>query len=429
MRDFLKHGSLVFAGTMAANILFYASYALVQRALGVENAGLFMALLATTQLLAVPGTVLATVIAKVSADATAQGRQGVLRSLARSMARMCIPLLIIAVVGATAGNGVLRSYFHTRDSWDIAMAALAFALFFPLTPQRAVLQGGGLFGSFVTSTVIEALLKAGTGVAVYILGGGVSGAFAGFAVATAAAYLYNVLVGMRTAPALERLQLAAHTVKHHALGVALPVAGLTVITYADAILVRHYLPAYSAGLYAAVALVGRAVVTVMSFLPTVVLPKATTAFAEGRSPLPLLGLAGAAGTAVLVPLLLIIGLFPAQIAGGIAGGQFRPAAPLLLPYAAAMSGLALATILATYLISINRRGFAIPATIVCGLEVFAIVFIHPNVRTVVDIVLGGHLSVLCVTLAATFASFRASHQPVEPDAIAAAEIMTQSAGT
>ena len=403
MRDFLKHGSLVFAGTLGANVLFYAAYALVQRALGVENAGLFMALLATTQLLAVPGTVLATVVAKMSADAAAQGQRGVSRALSRNMSQLSVPLLMLAAVASTAGSGWLRSYFHTPDGLAIAFAALAFAMFFPQAPQRAVFQGGGMFGAFILSGLIESALKAGTGVALYVLGGGVRFAFIGFAAATALSYAYNAALGTRTAHRLERVVLPAEAIRNHLIGVVLPISGLTAVTFADAILVRHYLSAYESGLYAIIALVGRAIVTITQFVPTVLMPKATEAAAHGRSPAPLLGLAAGATVIVVLPMLVLVGFFPAAIAGGLAGGAFRPAAPFMLPYGLAMTALAGATVLATYLIGINRRGFAIPMTIVCILEIVAIVLVHPNVAAVVHIVLAGHLSAFtCVLLAALF---------------------------
>lgn len=422
MRDFLKHSSLVFAGTLGANVLFYASYALIQRALGVENAGLFMALLATTQLLAVPGTVLATVVAKMSADAAAQGRSGVLRALSRHMSLLFIPLLVLATLASTIGSQWLRSYFHAPDGLAIGFAALAFALFFPLAPQRAIFQGGGIFVAFIVSGVIEAALKAGTGVALFTLGGSVRFAFLGFAAATAVSYGYNAIAGMRTAPKAEGISLPAETVRNHLIGVVLPISGLTAVTFADAILVRHYLSAYDSGLYAIIALVGRAIVTVTQFVPTVLMPKATAAAAAGRSPAPLLALATGATAVVVLPLLLAVGFFPAAIAGGLAGGAFRPAAPLMLPYALAMTGLAGATVLATYLIGINRRGFAIPMTLVCASEIILIALVHPDVTTVVRIVLAGHISAFACVLAATLFSLRATSETMNEDAIAAGEI-------
>lgn len=422
MRDFLKHSSLVFAGTLGANVLFYVAYALVQRGLGVENAGLFMALLATTQLLSVPATVLGTVVAKMSADAAVQGRRGALRALSRYTSLVFVPLVLFAGIASTVASPWLQSYFHTPDSLAIGFAALAFALFFPLAPQRAVFQGGGLFGAFIASSVLEAALKAGTGATLFAFRGGVRFAFAGFAAATAVSFLFNATLGMRSAPCVEPIRLPAETVRKHLIGVVLPVSGLTAITFADAILVRHYLSAYDSGLYAIIALVGRAIVTITQFVPTVLMPKATEAAAQGRSPAPLLGLAAAATAVVVLPVVLLVWFFPSRIASGLAGGAFLPAAPLMPPYALAMTGLAGATVLATYLIGINRRGFAIPMTAVCFAEIVAIALVHPGVTAVVHIVLAGHLSAFACTVIATLASLRAP-TAIDEDAIGASEIV------
>lgn len=428
MRDFLKHGSLVFIGTLGANALFYAAYALVQRSLGVEDAGLFMALLAATQLLSMPGTVLATVIAKISADASAAGRQGVLRALSHQMSLLLVPLILLAAIVSVLLNGWLRSYFHTTDPLTIAFTALAFALFFPLAPQRAVFQGGGFFGAFVLSGLIEAALKAGTGLALLTVGGSSRLAFAGFGAATALAYGYNALVGMRIAKNSEAVSLPSDTAWRHIIGVVLPVSGLTAVTFADAILARHYLPAYDSGLYAIVALVGRAIVTITQFVPTVLMPKATEAVAQGRSAAPLLGLAAASTAVVVLPILVIVAFFSGDIAAGVAGGAFRPAAPLMLPYAVAMAGLAGATVMATYLIGIDHRKFAIPMTVVCLFEIAAIVAVHPDVTTIVHIVLAGHLSIFATMLTATGFSLRSRPASAKGLVVAAIDLAaTQSA--
>src|SRR5205807_5745291 len=100
------------------------------------------------------------------------------------------------------------------------------------------------------------------------------------------------------------------------------------------------------------------------------------------------------------------------------------AAPLMFPYAVAMSALAVATVLATYLISLNRRGFALPLATICVLEVLAIIFIHPNLKTVVQIVVTGHVTMFaCVLLATLFSLSRPAKMMSQgPEAMAAAPL-------
>lgn len=419
MRDFARHGSLVLLGTLVANALLYLSYALIQRELGVENAGLFMALLATTQLLSIPSTVMGTVVAKMAADAAAQNRLGIVRRLSRLTSQLVVPVAIIAIVFAWLGNHGLRAYFHTNDASAIVFAAAAFALFFPLTPQRAVFQGSGLFRTYAISGIIEAAGKALTPALLFLSGAGVGTVFAGFAAATAFAYVYDAVSGKRISDQSERVEFPPDAVSRHLIGVVMPITGLTAVTFADAIIVRHYLPAHDSGLYAVAALVGRAIVTITQFVPTVLMPKATAAVALGKPPAPLLGAAAAATAIVVLPLLALVALFPQFIALAVGGRAFQLAAPLMLPYAIAMTALAMATVLATYLIGIGRRKFAIPLSVVCALEVTAITIVHPDIATVVRIVMAGHLTAFGCVFVATLSSLR-TRQAMSPAALAQA---------
>ena len=190
-------------------------------------------------------------------------------------------------------------------------------------------------------------------------------------------------------------------------GVALPVAALTAMTFGDAVLVRHYLPARDAGLYnSAIALVGRAIVTAVQFIPTILLPRAAADVFAGRSPARFLAFAALSTVAMCGAVLAIVGAFPQLVVVAISGPAFAAAAPLLLPYGIAMSALGGATVLSSYLIGIDRHAFAIPLTIVAVAELCAIVVVHPDIATVVRIVIIGHTAAFCATLVDALFSLR-----------------------
>lgn len=397
MREFLKHGSLVFAGTLCTNILFYAAYALVQRALGLEGGGLFMALLATTQILALPGMVLGTVIAKRASDAAARNELGVFPELMRQITTAFGVIVAVTTAILAISVPLLSAYFHTSDHVAVILAAIAFCFFFPLAPQRAVFQGAGLFNIFVISNLVEGVAKAATGAALLATGGSIDVAFGGFAAATACAFVFNIAVARRFGKPRHCLEFDLNRVLRRIIDVVLPISGLTAITFSDVILVRHYLP-HSSGEYGMVALVGRAIVTVTQFAPTVLMPKAAAAAAQGRGAERLLIAAGLATGLIVAPTLLIVHIFPGRILASLGGGAFAAGAPLMFPYACAMTALAASTILVTFLIGISRFGFALPVTAACLAEVIGIIVYHPSAAAVVTIVLFGHSAGLLCTL-------------------------------
>ena len=99
------------------------------------------------------------------------------------------------------------------------------------------------------------------------------------------------------------------------------------------------------------------------------------------------------------PACCVVAIFPAQIVVAVASPAFAAAAPLMAPYALASSALAGAIVVATYLIGIDRHGFAIPVAAIGTAEIVAIALVHPDLATVVRIVLIGHAAafVCCLT--------------------------------
>ncbi|MDP9104501.1 MAG: hypothetical protein M3N49_01085, partial [Candidatus Eremiobacteraeota bacterium] len=76
-------------------------------------------------------------------------------------------------------------------------------------------------------------------------------------------------------------------------------------------------------------------------------------------------------------------------------------------YALAMSALAGAIVVATYLIAIDRHGFAIPVAAIGIAEMVAIALVHPDLATVVRIVLIGHVAAFaCCLCEAVVTSWR-----------------------
>jgi O-antigen/teichoic acid export membrane protein len=172
----------------------------------------------------------------------------------------------------------------------------------------------------------------------------------------------------------------------------------TVLMFYDVPLIKHAFDSRSAGLYAAAALVGRAVLAAISFVPTLVMPKATARAAAGRSPLPLLGAAAGIASGI-VALAVIAAIFaPRLLVTLIAGRAFGAAAPLVLPYVVASGALALANVVAAYKMGLHRYDFVVPALAVAALEIAAFSVWHPTLVAAITVLLAGHVAILCTTL-------------------------------
>jgi len=401
--DVFRDGIAVFGALISANVLTYVFYSLVSRALGVVEAGIFAALLAAMLVGSLPSAVVAVVFAKASADRVAAGDLGEVRGFGLGASAAAI------VVGAGAGlflalfPTAFTNFFRSGDARTVAFVVVGYALTFAIPMQRGVLQGAGAFTLFTVSNVLEALGKVAAGIVVYSVSRDMLTGLAGYAAAECAAYAFNIWAIVTHFPRGNvRWKRAAADLVKRSYGIILPIGSITLMTFLDVVLVRHYLPGPDAGLYAVAALFGRALVTVIAFVPTVLLPKAVERIAAGRSPLPLLVTALWVTAIIAAGTLAATASVPKLIVDVLAGPAFQSAVPLLFPYAVAMTGLAGATVLSTYLIALGERAFALPLALVAAGEAAAIAQRHASLDQVLQAIIAGHLGgcVVCLIFAA-----------------------------
>jgi O-antigen/teichoic acid export membrane protein len=227
-------------------------------------------------------------------------------------------------------------------------------------------------------------------------------------------YAFRARFGKLRAPlALDR-KLIARVISHVGLGQIT----FTVLAFYDVPLIKHAFDPHTAGLYAAASLVGRALIAVLSFVPTVIMPKATSRVAAGHSPLPLLGAALGMSAAAVVIAVLMGWLAPTAVITIIAGRAFAEASPIVLPYLAAAGALALANVVAAYKMGLHRYDFVIPALTIAALEVATFAFWHPTLMSAVTVLLVGHVALLGATLFRLNAPVSEIDQSVNPAASA-----------
>jgi O-antigen/teichoic acid export membrane protein len=165
---------------------------------------------------------------------------------------------------------------------------------------------------------------------------------------------------------------------------------ISALSYADALIVKHFMPASEAGFYAAVSLGGKILLFGSSFVPLVLLPKAANRVASGTSPLSTLAAAAAMWGALSLAGLGIFYVGSGAILRTLVGSEFVPAAPLLFDYAIAMALLGGMNLFASYKIALHRFDFVYPFMAVTVLELAAIAVYHPTLRAVIQVLIVGN---------------------------------------
>jgi len=154
-----------------------------------------------------------------------------------------------------SASSTISSYLNLPDRNYVVLLGLGTAIYIPLGVRSGLMQGAYDFRRLAENFVLEVLVKLGGALVLLRLGMGVTGVILAVVASIAVAYLAG-----RPGPAF-RIPARTGTPASFDEGMQATVffVGQVTINNLDIVLVKHFFPAPLAGLYAAVALVGRVV--------------------------------------------------------------------------------------------------------------------------------------------------------------------------
>ena len=398
--DFLRHGSIVFASTMVVNVVNYFYHMSCSRILGVVGYGSLATLVAGYSIAGALVNVLNMITVKFAAELHAVDDHARLRGLMQLMLTACttvaFAIILIYLICARSMVAYLSIGFR-----PLALTVLAAAGAIVVPAVRGILQGVQDYTAFTISTSVECVTRLLCGFGLVTAGFGVGGAISGFAAGSAVSFVYSLIAVQRhlgsergISMKLDTRRLAQTTSR-----VTLSMCALTILGFVDVVLVKHYFNAYDAGLYGVLSLTGKLIMFSVSFIPTVLLPKAVNKVMRGESARVALLQAAGATVALSCCALLIFFAAPGLIVHLLAGNAFVSVAPLIFTYGIAMSLLAATTLAATYNIGVHRFTFVPWILAIAVAEIAAISFAHASLIEVIRIVVGTNACALAATVA------------------------------
>jgi len=195
----------------------------------------------------------------------------------------------------------IADYLRLPDPILVVLLAIGVAFYVPLGSRRGYIQGAYGFHRLATNLVLEGLVRLGGSLLAIILGFGVPGVVAANAAAVAVAYL--AAAPKLTAAVPQELHIP--DAFREALQAIVFFAGQVLINNCDIVLVKHFFPSTAAGLYAAVALVGRVIFAFSSAIVNTMFPLVAGSRDEERK----------GHRILLTSLLLVLGIGSALVLG------------------------------------------------------------------------------------------------------------------
>ena len=287
--------------------------------------------------------------------------------------------LLLAVSMAAASEPITR-FLNLPSRWIVLLLAIGIAFYVPLGARRGRMQGTCSFGPLTGNFVLEAVTRFGGAMLLMWIGYGVLGAVGAITASVVLAYLLPFSHARRDSEQANAAFVPASF--REGMQAIVFFVGQVIINNVDILLVKHYFSPEMAGLYAAVALVGRVVYfsswqVVSAMFPIAAGDKTSS---ENSSVLivPLLLV-----VAIAVGAVVVLGTFSHAIVTFVFGGRYTEAEPLLSLYAASTGCYALSVVLMTFEMSRKIANTAWLQMAFSGALVLGISTFHATLQQVI----------------------------------------------
>lgn len=370
----LSGSSLTTAISLAYNIV-------VARFIGPEGFGQATAVYTILTLISAVTLSFQIVSAKVVArQKTTEEGSGAYRILHRGTWAVGILIALLLLIFQRS----ITTYLNLPSPVLVALLAAGAAFYIPLGCRRGYVQGTYGFRRLATNLVLEGVIRLGGSFALILAGLGVEGVIAANSIAVAVAYL-------AIAPALVGRVASPHRFSYffrETIQALMFFSGQVLINNCDIVLVKHFFAAEEAGLYAAVAMVGRVVFGFSSAVVNSMFPLVAGTRDEERKDLRVIAtsLFLVLGTGSVLALGLSVA--PARLWTTLFGSGFSIVGKYNLPYLFALYAVStiiysLSVVIITFEMSYKIVNTSWVQLAFSGIVIAGIVRFHSSLRQVI----------------------------------------------
>ncbi|HEX3353036.1 MAG TPA: hypothetical protein VHS34_09460 [Terriglobales bacterium] len=292
----------------------------------------------------------------------------------------------------------ISSYLNLPNPLLVVLMGAGAAFYVPLGSRRGYLQGACRFQHLAINVVVEGLVRLGGSLLLIQLGFGATGVIA----ANAAAVVIAYFAAIPTPAVAVAYEFGTVSVAfREGLQAIVFFVGAVIINNCDIVLVKHFFAPALAGLYAAVALVGRVIYVLSWSVVSGMFPIAAGTRSQKRRDRGVLTTSLLLVLAIGSSITLGLWLAPASIWSKLLGGQFGVAAGhsfpyLLMLYAATTSLYSLSIVFIAYEMSHKIANTGWVQLLFSGVLIAGIYGFHSSLEQVIRVQLVMMLILLAV---------------------------------
>jgi len=395
----VRSSGLMFCAFMAASVFNYFFQIVMGRLLGPVQYGVLSGLLSLMSVLGVPVATLLMVVAAKSAEYKARNDASALSGLFSSVTAGVLKAGAVGLVLFLVFSPAIKNYLNAPELLPVVLLGLAAFAALPGPVNTAMLQGVQDYKWLGVSMTLSGPARLAFSALPVLAGLGVSGAVGGLILTGTFGWLITYLP-LRAHIAAQAAARGGHLTFSRVLPVFVANLSFTIMTQADIVMVNRYFQAGEAGIYAAAAILGRAVMYIPGSIVLAMFPMVSESRALNKS-----------GGHLLVKSLFATAFFsgggaalfyfmPEWTMGTFFGAGYLPAAPLLKYFGLAMLPMAFLLVFMNYFVAREKTVFAYIMAACAAAEIAAMHLYHGAPLDIVKAVSAAGLLALAGGLAA-----------------------------
>jgi O-antigen/teichoic acid export membrane protein len=385
----LRQGGWMLVATVVTGVLNYFSTVFVGRMLGPADYSIFASLNSLSLILGVMAGVVQTVVTNYVARLRSQGAVAEIGTLSVYLLKRLLPWGIAGTVALSLVSRPLAAFLRIPSLLPIVVFSTFLIPTAVLPAVQGVLRGLPRVGALGWTQIGVAAFRLVAAIGLVTIGLGASGAVASLPLSGLGAFALGMILladMLRRREAMTALRLDG--LFAHSFNAILALLCFAVLANGDVIIVKSRFSPTEAGLYSAIATLGKTTFWLSGAVVMLLLPKATEQYARGQSATGLArkGLLGAGllcGSATAV-----FFLFPSLIVGTFFGKQYLDNASLLGPYALAMTFYSLVNVWLFYFLAVQKKRYSYVLLVGAVLQVILLTILPLDLTVVVGVLIG-----------------------------------------
>ncbi len=358
----IKHplfsGSMIMVfGSNAVSFLNYLYHVVMGRMLGVSLYGDLESLISLVGLLGVIPLSISLVITKYVSSVKDENEATQLIAWFKN--RIFLLSLFLSIIILIL-SPFISSFLKVANFYYMLLLVAIFLFSFQSAINRSILQGLLKFKEMVISVLAENSTKLIVGILLITAGFKVSGAMFGFAIAGLFGwYLTNLYLKYNSVKNVNLSPSRVISILKFTIPVAIQSLAITSLYSSDVILVKHFFPSETAGLYAALSTLGKIIFFATGPIGAVMFPLVVKRNALGQSYKKIF-ISSFFGTLfVAIVITSLYGFYPSLAIELLFGTKYLAASSLLVWFGLFISFFTLSTLLINYGLSLGKSRIAI----------------------------------------------------------------------